>query len=368
MSSERKLSRREFLRTSAVAGVGLFSEACVPSSIKSQGKPEVKTVEPTRSLGLPTPTPKATETLLPTVTPKLSEAVQPTETALIDTTTPAVALTSREVQSPAPKKATSQPTSIPVPTQEATPAKEEPKEYVTWSTIEGYSSPNGEKVGTVIPGKHFTVLKEEGDWLYIHLEAGGEGWIRKSETAYGLVGTQPPEGATPEPSKRFPKEIVLADGQLVIENLGTRYGVVVTQYAKRPDGTIAEGNEAIKMNSDYINAMFAKYGKGKTLKIFFYDDINKFPFRDQGKVFNNFYRYGRDVGGNVIELHVGIYGESYNPSSSYDTENILHAINSNVMYFLMGRYDCVINYTLNQERPPDDLFDLEYPSKLTVTG
>ena len=267
------------------------------------------------------------------------------------------------------------------PTKEATPTKEEPKEYVTWSTIEGYSSPNGEKLGTVIPGKHFTILEEQGDWIHVRLEAGREGWILKSETAYGPVGTQPPEGATPEPSKRFPKEIVLADGQLVIHNEGTKWGVVVSDggfldasgnYC--PGGGLpCEGEKGYDTgmrdrNKAFVEAMFAKYNtSGRILKIFFYDDINKFPFRGQGKEFDVYYRYARETSDNIIELHAGVYKE-YNPSIGHQQQWILHEISSNVINFLMGWYDSVINYTLRQGMPPKEIVALEYSSKLTVTG
>lgn len=364
MIPERKLSRREFLRTSIVAGVGLLLEACTLGSIESPREPELKTVEPTRSPVLPTPTQKATEAPPSAVIPRPIEAVQPAETSLpapTDTATPTVALTPKEVQSP-----------TPVPTKE--------KPSLT------------------------------------------------------------PEKATPEPLRKFPEKIVLAKGQLVIHNLGTKHGIVIDDGGFRDKngnycpgiGLPCEGEKGY--NSDkgeetleifcsfdpkndpfldqskryefwckyyqqrayfnnrsritpcegekwfdtgmreeniaYINAMFAKYGNepgrgnGKTLEIFFYDDSRKDLFFAQSEILEFWYKYGRQIG-NKIEYHLGVY-ETFDPRRSYQWDRLVFEIDTMALAsFLTGYHDTLI-YSVFSSLYPRDIGAITMPSKFNI--
>lgn len=342
MTLERKLSRREFLRTSAIAGVGLLG-ACIPDAIKNPGESELKTVEPTRSLGLPTQTKKVTEAP-PTVTPRPTEAVRPMGTVLptsTDTATPTV---------------TSTPTEVPSPT---------------------------------------------------------------------------PEKATPEPLRRFPEKIVLAKGQLVIHNLGTKHGIVIDDGGFRDKngnycpgiGLPDEGEETLEIfcsfdpkndpfldqgkrdefwcryyqqrayfnnrsritpcegkkwfdtgmreeNIAYINAMFAKYGNepgrgnGKTLEIFFYDDSRKDLFFAQSEILEFWYKYGRQIG-NKIEYHLGVY-ETFDPRRSYQWDRLVFEIDTMALAsFLTGYHDTLI-YSVFSSLYPRDIGAITMPSKFDV--
>ncbi|MCJ7793172.1 MAG: hypothetical protein MUP45_04350 [Candidatus Marinimicrobia bacterium] len=83
---------------------------------------------------------------------------------------------------------------VPAPTPEPIEMPEDTV-YVTVQEVTGYSTPGGEEIGHIIAGKKFTILEEQDGWLRIRLEAGGEGWIQASQTAYYPEGQIPP---TPE--------------------------------------------------------------------------------------------------------------------------------------------------------------------------
>ena len=268
----------------------------------------------------------------------------------------------------------------PTPVETVKPVEVEgPKEYVTWSVVDVYAELGGEKMGTVVAGKKFTVLEEQGEWVRISLDGGAEVWTAKSETTYGLLGSTPPGGRTsPEQPGRFAREVVLANGQLVITNMGTRFGVAVS------DGGFLDGNGNYcpgggmpcdgqkgyntgmsANNRAYVDAMFAKYNTGgKVLKVFFYDDINKFPYADVGGVSDSCYLYGRDTGG-AIEYHVGVF-DTYNPANNFQSNRISFQINMVAIgSFLLGNYGAITQQSALSVSP-QELMALAFPEKIVV--
>lgn len=147
--------------------------------------PEEVGLEPTPTLEIKTPTAEPTPT--EKITPSPTATEEPTVTATFEpaTSTPEEATPTPEQATPTPGEAT------------PTPEPQEPQIYVTVQKITSYSSPE-EEHGYIIPGKKFTILKEEDGWLYIRLEAGAEVWIQASETAYYPEGEVPPSTPTPE--------------------------------------------------------------------------------------------------------------------------------------------------------------------------
>ena len=353
-----KISRRGFLRLAGLSAVVMALSGCrdlVPEAVML-----VASV-PARE----TPTPEPDEfdrlTAIATVEPSPIPEVSP-------------------LPSPTPSVQTSvEPTRIPEET-EVSIETEEPKEYVTWSAIEVYAELGGEKMGTVIAGKKFTVLEEQGEWVRISLDGGAEVWTAKSETTYGLLGSTPPGGRTsPEQPGRFAREVVLASGQLVITNMGTRFGVAVS------DGGFLDGNGNYcpgggmpcdgkkgydtgmsALNRAYVDAMFAKYNtSGKVLRIFFYDKIEDFPFANEGRMFDSYYSFGRDTGG-AIEYHIGVF-ESYNPADNFQSNRIsfqLHA--AGIVSFLEGNHGVITQNSPISGSLPQELDALGFPAKTVV--
>jgi hypothetical protein len=128
-----------------------------------------------------TPPPKPTEILTPTPTPTSTETPRPTETP-----------------TPVP---TSTPTETPTPTKTPRPPETpKPQEMVATGNVDVYLSPDGKKVGYLVPGQIFTFTgKTQGEWKQIN--AGGDIlWIRK-DGPYGPVGKATPVPKTPEPPK-----------------------------------------------------------------------------------------------------------------------------------------------------------------------
>lgn len=84
------------------------------------------------------------------------------------------------------------------------PVSEEPQEYVVLQQIDLYESPNeASYAGHIIPGKRFTIVEQQGEWIKIRvwepqLETSWERWIKVSETAYALAGEVPPSPAVCE--------------------------------------------------------------------------------------------------------------------------------------------------------------------------
>jgi hypothetical protein len=141
--------------------------------------------------GTPVASPESSPSFAPSPTKEATPTPTDTPGPPSPTPQPTAAPVPTSTREPAPSS-TTQPTPTPEPTEEPG----EPTVYVTAQEITGYSSPEGEEIGHIIPGKSFTVLEEQDGWLRIRLEAGGEGWIQASETAYYPEGQVPP---TPEP-------------------------------------------------------------------------------------------------------------------------------------------------------------------------
>lgn len=279
-------------------------------------------------------------------------------------------------------EATPQSTSTPVPTKEAIPTKEEPKEMVTSGNVELYekADKNADTGAHLIAGKEFEVVERQGDWLRIEV-TGANGakwqrWIQKGG-AYYPKGEAPPTPSSPEPSKRFPKEIILANGQVVIHNMGTKHGIVITDGGFRDvNGNfcpiVCEGQKGFDtgMRSDntaFLNEVIRKYGGGKgTLEIFFYDNPQKDPYFDQSQKNEFMYRYGRQEG-NVIQLHIGV-NESFDPTfGGRNWQAICMAITAGgVVPFLEGDINFILYGTSKWGTQPADLTAIAMYSKFSV--
>jgi hypothetical protein len=133
----------------------------------------------------PSPTPFITpsETPLPTSTPEPTQTPTPTETP-------------RPTEMPTPLP-TSTPTETPTPTKTPRPPETpKPQEMVATGNVDVYLSPDGKKVGYLVPGQRFTFTgKTQGEWKQIN--AGGDIlWIKGG--SYGPVG----KVETPTPGEK----------------------------------------------------------------------------------------------------------------------------------------------------------------------
>jgi hypothetical protein len=142
----------------------------------------------------PSPTPFITpsETPLPTSTPEPTQTPTPTETPQ-PTETPTPVPTSTPLETPTPTK---------TPRPPETP---KPQEMVATGNVDVYLSPDGKKVGYLVPGQIFTFTgKTQGEWKQIN--AGGDILWIKEKSPYGPVGKvtpapKPTAPKTPEPPK-----------------------------------------------------------------------------------------------------------------------------------------------------------------------
>jgi hypothetical protein len=181
---EGGVTRRQFIVGASATGGLLALTGCVPSPTPPTEPPivtETTGIPPSPTLEIKTPTPEITPsptiTREPTVTPEPSPTVQP---------------------SPTPTK---EPT--------ATPEPQTSQEYVfVQNTPACESADEASCGGFITPGKHFTILKQEGDWLYVRVfQPGIEGswnwWIKANETAYTSY-TSPTECEIPHWIDRTP--------------------------------------------------------------------------------------------------------------------------------------------------------------------
>lgn len=158
----------------SILRLGMVTSALAPIAltVACEKIPETPAIVKTpEEVGLPpTPTLEIKPTYSPTPIPKPSST--PTEKP---TTTPTPEATPRLT-----------------PTKEPTTEPEEPIVYVAVQQITGYTTPVGEEIGYIIPGKKFTIIEEQDGWIKIRLETGAEGWIKVSQTAYYPEGQVPP--------------------------------------------------------------------------------------------------------------------------------------------------------------------------------
>lgn len=130
------------------------------------------------------------------------------------------------------------------------------------------------------------------------------------------IETQPPAQKKPEQqpanpeTRAFPEEIILGGGEIVVHNIGTGFGVSVRDGGFRdangnfcPDGY--RGGECrgytsgLKQeNIAYLNEVVAKYGAGRSLKIFIHD-VKPENISSEGKIYPTYALYGEIRGGSM---------------------------------------------------------------------
>lgn len=219
-----------------------------------------------------------------------------------------------------------------------------------------YDSPGGGEVGTVDAGK-FSIIGEEDGFWHIRHERGAEGWIGESQDTYGLEGAAPPEGEGPtqEVVRDFPERLSFGGGRLEVINLGSRYGIKVTDQVGKPDGTIAVGQEGIDLTTDYINWVLGNYPDAGDLRIYFGDAVGQSEFFGLGQDFGFYCLYSREVDG-VREDYIMVT-EAYR-GDNFQWTNIVFCINNRVAMRLDG--------DVTSGKLPDDIVGMLFPGRLRV--
>jgi hypothetical protein len=169
---EGGVTKRQFIVGAGTAGGLLALTGCVPSPTPTEAPIVTETtgIPPSPTLEIKTPTPEITPSPTVTKEPTATSTEKPTVTPPPEATPTAKATSTKE------------------PT--ATPEPQTSQEYVfVQNTPACESADEASCSGFITPGKHFTILKQEGDWLYVRVfQPGIEGswnwWIKANETAY----------------------------------------------------------------------------------------------------------------------------------------------------------------------------------------